>query len=197
MKIVRAYRWALLSTTPLFAWIAAPGCVPSSGSYCMKMCACADCSEVAEEQCVELLKFTQRTSAEKGCGSQYDAFLSCADSIVSCGNAVPPRTCEAERGALQACTGGEPVAFGSLCTNNCMRLTSKCSGGSDLSYCAQSCSSQDAQADKSGCVEAYNKYLTCQIADEDPCSGASTCTDDYVAYIQCYSDACSADPSKC
>ncbi|MFO0590079.1 MAG: hypothetical protein U0441_21235 [Polyangiaceae bacterium] len=196
MKNRRAHRWALLAATPLFAWIAAPGCAPSSGSYCMKMCACADCSASDEADCIDLLKLTQRTSAEKGCGSQYDTFLSCADSLLTCGDGVPDRTCDDERSALTACTGGDPVQFGSLCTTACLRVGNLC-GTSDLASCSSGCHFGDSNAQRSGCISAYNDYLICQLKVDDPCGGIAECDGDYKAYVKCLSDACSADPTKC
>ena len=190
----RSLRWMFAAAVPALLWTISPGCVPSSGSYCRKVCACAACDDAAEEACVDSLKTAQTNAATRGCGAQYDAYLSCADSIIVCDSATTDTTCSAERSALQACAGD--VTFGSPCVNVCMIRVSKCGGG-DPTYCAESCSYQDEQAEKAGCATEYNAFLGCELKPDNLCSGVQGCPDTYDVYIKCITSACANDPQKC
>lgn len=193
MMFERSFRWVLAAAAPFVVWMMAPGCVPSSASYCMKVCACAGCDEADEEACVTALKTSQTNAVTRGCGAQYDAYLSCVDSIASCSGTTSATTCSAERAALESCAG--VVTFGSPCVNVCIVRSNRCGG--DLESCSSTCEYQDEQAERTGCATQYNALLSCQLKPEALCSGFESCPEPFQEYYQCMSDACNADPSKC
>ncbi len=178
-----SYRGVFAAAAMVMLWAVAPGCVPSAGSYCKKVCECSACDEVAEASCVDNVGDASRRASGKSCGSQFDAYLSCVDGKNTCaGAALDAAGCETEKAALQECAG--EVAFGSSCINVCTRVANECGSG-NVDDCAPQCAQADQAAANGGCSAEYNAFMGCYDKQSDICSAYDSCYPESDAYQQC------------
>ncbi len=188
-----SYRGVFAAAAIAALWAALPGCVPSAGSYCKKVCECSACDEAAEASCVDNVGDAQRRASGKQCGGEFDAFLSCVDGKTTCDAAIIG--CESQQAALQACAGEIAFGFGGSCIAYCERLATECGNGS-VEQCPDQCASVEQSAAATGCGEELNDFLTCYGATSDICSGGEECYPQASTYAQCVSDYCSQNPGS-
>lgn len=139
-----------------------PGCGPSSGSFCDKICDCTGCSEVERTDCVDSVDDAQKAANDEGCNDQYNAYFSCMNSELSCtAGVLDADGCDAEIDAVSKCMGSF-IGFG---VNGCEYAINK------LIAKYESC---DIQVDPTGmteCTAADEKLLLCYL----PCIENASC----------------------
>ena len=109
MKTNLVGRLLLLVGTSAVIWGTIPGCGPSSGSYCNKICECEGCSDPERADCVDSVDDARKLADDNGCAEKFDAYFSCIDSEVSCtAGRIDADGCDAELTALAQC--GVPFA---------------------------------------------------------------------------------------
>lgn len=109
MKTNLIGRIGMLGVISAVIWGATPGCGPSAGGYCEKLCDCTGCSVSENAECVDSIEDVRAAADEKGCRDKFDAYLSCVDHELLCvQGAVDADGCEAEQTALFDC--GVPLA---------------------------------------------------------------------------------------
>lgn len=179
----------------VLAWGAAPGCVPSAGSHCKKICECTGCDDAAEAACVDNFGDAQHRASQKECGDKFNAFFSCLDAQTKCvDGAIDDDGCEAEADALTACAGDIGVIYGSSCVSLCERAAKEC--GNSGNDCATSCDQSNQLAQTSGCTSEYNALLTCYGAQSDICNASSLCNNESNDFVNCFITFCNNNPSS-
>ena len=188
------WRGVLPAAAVVLAWGAAPGCVPSAGSHCKKVCDCIGCDEAAEATCVDNFGDAQHRANAKDCGDKFNAFFSCLDGQTTCVDGViDDDGCDQEAAALTACAGDIGVIYGSSCQSMCERSSKECNGG-DGSECAASCEQSDKFAQTSGCGSEYSALLSCYSAQSDICSASNFCSSESNDYVNCFITFCNNNP---
>lgn len=183
---------ALASMAVILAWGAAPGCVPSAGSYCKKVCDCTGCDEAAESSCVDTVGDAQHRASKKECGGEFDAYFSCLDAQTKCvDGAVDDDGCESEADTLTACAGDIGLGFGASCQTLCERAQQECGNGGD---CATSCQQSEDLAQTTGCKSEYNAILACYSSAPDICNVSSTCEQEANTFVNCFISFCNQNP---
>lgn len=105
MRLAQVVRATVVGAAGIVFWGMAPGCGPSVGAYCNKVCDCTGCSDSEVDDCVDSTDDARKAAGEAGCGSEFDAALRCAASELSCEDArVQTDGCEEENEALYECT---------------------------------------------------------------------------------------------
>lgn len=186
-----SYRGFFAAAAVLALWAALPGCVPSAGSYCKKVCECSACDDAAEASCVDNVSDAQRRASGKECGGEFDAFLSCVDGKTTCEAGITG--CESQQAALQTCAGEIAFGFGGGCISYCQRVATECGSGTP-DQCSAQCASLEQSATATGCGGPLNDILTCYAALSDVCSGSDQCYPQASTYAQCVSNYCNQNP---
>lgn len=98
----------LVRGSVLFAFSAAvallgAGCQASPEDFCNKMCDCSGtCTDKSLQECIDYFENYQKVAQDVGCGSEYQAALSCSANG-QCTNAEYTTDCEEESAAFSAC----------------------------------------------------------------------------------------------
>lgn len=109
---------ALIGAAVMVLWGLAPGCGPSAGSYCNKVCDCLGCDESERADCIDSVDDARKGAERAQCSSEFDDYLSCFNGELTCvDDAIDADGCETEAEALSQCGG--PVILGG---NACERL---------------------------------------------------------------------------
>lgn len=173
---------------------AAPGCAPSAGAYCRKVCDCTGCDAAAEAECVDDLSDAQHRASKKECGDKFNAYFSCIDGQTKCvGGALEVEGCESEGEALVTCAGDIGLNIGVTCQVVCQRTEEECGGGG--SQCLEGCGSLQDLGQAAGCTLEFQAFLTCYNNAENICNGAGGCDSEISILLSCTSEFCSQNPS--
>ncbi len=98
----------LVRGSVLFAFSAAvallgAGCQASPSELCNKMCDCStSCTDKGLQECIDYYENYQKVAQDVGCGSEFQAALSCATNG-QCTNAEYSTDCDEEGAAFSAC----------------------------------------------------------------------------------------------
>jgi hypothetical protein len=84
MRTIKTLGKAVLGVALVGLWGMAPGCGPSAASLCNKICDCTGCSKSQLDDCVDNAEDAQKKAEDEGCGSEYNALLSCANDEFRC-----------------------------------------------------------------------------------------------------------------
>lgn len=115
MKIREIGKALLVSGAVMAFWGAAPGCGPSAGSYCNKVCDCTGCDQTERADCLDTVDDARKASEDKECGSEFNDYFACVSSETTCvDDKVDFDGCDAEAEALSKC-GGPVVLGGNAC----------------------------------------------------------------------------------
>jgi hypothetical protein len=89
-------------------------------------------------------------------------------------------------------SGCKPATCESVCEQQ-----NTCPDAQQIPDCATYCDAERATVEATGCQESYDALLSCQ-GTVSSCDQTSTfCSAQTVAHLQCISDACAEDPTKC
>lgn len=186
MKSFKVTNVVSLSVLVALAWLTAPGCKPSVGSYCDKLCDCVGCSQPEREECVDLLDDYRKQAEADGCGGEFDAMLSCANEELVCTDGqLEGDGCEPQAEKLYECTnaeGGGPIPGAKtacdLAADAIIAKYEECNIAVTV----------DPDAEMAECTEALGKQSIC-VAD---CTTEASCEtlkgedqDGAVAYAEC------------
>ena len=84
MKLATMLRTMAAGTLGTMLWALAPGCGPSVGAYCNKICDCTGCSDSELDDCVDAIDDARKDAEDEGCSGEFDAYLSCLDGELTC-----------------------------------------------------------------------------------------------------------------
>jgi hypothetical protein len=114
MKTISALgKMAVGSLVVTFLGIA-PGCGPSIGAYCDKVCDCQGCSDTQRDDCIDTADDARRNADHKGCRGEFDKLLSCGMEELECKDGYPKIDgCDSEQKKYLECVAGTPSSSGS------------------------------------------------------------------------------------
>lgn len=164
MKTHKALQVPFVMVGAAFLWAAAPGCGPSVGAYCDKVCDCVGCSDSERTECVDAIEDVRKQAEEAGCGSEFNDVLSCANSELECTNdSISADGCESEADALNKCGTSTGGGIGNTV----------CDIAVDAIYAKyEACAIAVEPGGETGeCTEALGKQATCVAA----CVDAASC----------------------
>lgn len=99
----------------VLVWGAAPGCAPSVGAYCNRVCDCTGCDDSEHDECVTTFNDQREVARKASCEAEFNDALSCANTGFTCTGERPGFSgCDAEATKLSECSGGSAV-FGNAC----------------------------------------------------------------------------------
>jgi hypothetical protein len=160
---------------------------PSAATLCQNICDCQGCNSTQRQECEAAFNDSGTLAADKGCTSQFDAYLSCVAAHEQCvANKVDLAACAPQAMALTSCSGtvtttggggstGGGTGGGST-TNQCKVLAdaltkaSMGNGCSTLAQAAMTYAAQEANCPSQTSANLVNCYATC-------IDGLTSCTD--------------------
>lgn len=180
MSAKRGVRAVLAAAIAATFGAIAPGCNPSAGSFCRKVCECSVCDEDQRAECIDSVDDGRRAAENKGCDAEFDDYLGCANSAATCtGSEASFAGCESEANALYECAG--PIGIGAspceLATEQIVAHAEECGldigdpGGQDVdctpelgkqSLCAAGCFTAASCGAFNGTdSDATDEYINC------------------------------------
>ena len=113
MKMISALGKVAVGALVVTFWGVAPGCGPSIGAYCDRVCDCTGCSATQQDDCVDTTDDVRRKADKKGCRSQFDDLLSCGLEELECKDGhAHIDGCESEQEAFLKCIADKPGGTG-------------------------------------------------------------------------------------
>jgi len=80
------------------------GCKSSFDRYCSTMTECFMNNDKDKQACIDVEEGKKRAAEDYGCGSQYDAYVTCINADATCsGGFFATPDCSAAEEAAQAC----------------------------------------------------------------------------------------------
>jgi hypothetical protein len=110
MKFVKIVSVALALSGVGVLSLLGVGCGTSPSSVCAQSCNCTGCSTAAQQTCDETLSADQTNAGNKGCNSEFNAWLSCVSSNLVCDQAkesLPAGVCTTELTQCVNCAGAD------------------------------------------------------------------------------------------
>lgn len=155
MKIKQGVKAFFFGGAVLAFWGIAPGCGPSAGSYCNKVCDCSGCSETERLDCVDTVDDARKASEDKECGSEFNDYFACVSGETTCvDDKIEVDGCDAEADALAKC-GGPVVIGGNACERYADVVVAK--------YATCNVELEVGNGEEVECSEANVKLATCLI----------------------------------
>jgi hypothetical protein len=109
MDIFRALGKVAVASLVVTFWGVAPGCGPSIGAYCNKVCDCVGCSDSQRDDCIDDADDARKAAENKGCRGQFDDLLSCGANELECKDGYTQTDgCDSEVEAYNECMIGTP-----------------------------------------------------------------------------------------
>lgn len=114
MNIFRALGKVAVGALVVTFWGVAPGCGPSIGAYCDKVCDCVGCSDDQRTDCIDDAEDARKNADDKGCRGQFDDLLGCGANELECKDGYTQTDgCDSEVEAYNECMIGKPSSSGS------------------------------------------------------------------------------------
>jgi hypothetical protein len=177
------------------AWLFAidGGCSSSSNApspataLCQNICDCQGCNVTQRQACEAGFNDSETLAADKGCTSQFDAYVSCVAAHEQCvGNQVDLAACAPQTMALTTCSGALPGTGGSTgggtgggsSINECQVLAdaltkaSMGNGCSTLAQAAMSYTAMEANCPSATDANLVNCYANC-VASLTDCTNST------------------------
>lgn len=184
---IKALGKAILGVAAVSLWGLAPGCGPSIGSYCNKLCDCFGCSDSEHDECIDAAEDAKKAADEAGCGSEFNDALGCTNDEFTCDDGEADLDgCESEGEALLKCTSGSGINPGGLdpCEKYLQTFEARYEECGVDSPAGEIGECTDEIAAQAACLEPCVDLLPCQCID-----GSGNCSSsDTDSYINCSSD---------